>query len=223
MGGTTTSCRRRPFHRTTSDRVSPNQVPGRFDQYGFRVPAGVVSPFARRDFVSHAVYDHTSVLKTLERKWNLPALTRRDANAADLFAMVDLEAEPAFARPPRLRAPADAARSEVCLTTGPGTIPPRSAVVVGAVADTPAIGPDTLPSGVVGHPYRASLTASSTGPDARWVVLSDDLPEGLVLDRVHGTISGVPTAAGTSGVTIGVSQGSGPLGARSYSVTVTAA
>ena len=46
---------------------SPNQAPGRFDQYGFRVPAGVVSSFARRAFVSHAVYDHTSVLKTVER------------------------------------------------------------------------------------------------------------------------------------------------------------
>ena len=39
--------------------------------------AGVVSPYARRDYVSHTVYDHTSVLKTVETKWNLPALTRR--------------------------------------------------------------------------------------------------------------------------------------------------
>ena len=55
--------------------------PGGFDRYGFRVPCGVVSPYAKKDFVSHTVYDHTSILKTVEEKWNLPALTRRDANA----------------------------------------------------------------------------------------------------------------------------------------------
>ena len=33
-----------------------------------------VSPYARRDHVSHTVFDHTSILKTVEEKWNLPAL-----------------------------------------------------------------------------------------------------------------------------------------------------
>jgi phospholipase C len=202
--------------------LSPNQVPGRFDQYGFRVPAGVVSPYANRDFVSHRLYDHTSVLKTLERKWNLPALTRRDANANDVFDMVDLQAPPGFARPPTLKAPADPALSEVCLETGPGTIPPRRAVVVGAVPGTPVIGPSSLPPGVVGRPYQSTLTASSVGRRARWIVLSDDLPAGLVLDQHTGAISGTPTASGSFGVTIGVSQGEGPVGAQSYSVTVAA-
>ena len=50
----------------------------------------MVSPYAKKDFVSHTVYDHTSILKTVEEKWNLPALTRRDANANSLFDMVDL-------------------------------------------------------------------------------------------------------------------------------------
>jgi phospholipase C len=203
--------------------LSPNQVPGRFNQYGFRVPAGVVSPFAIRDFVSHTVYDHTSVLMTLERKWNLPALTRRDANANDLFDMVDLHAPPAFSSPPGLRSPADPALSESCLATGPGTIPPRRAVTVGAVPTTPVIGPAGLPAGVVGTPYRTSLTAPSVGRGAQWTILSDDLPAGLVLDKHTGTISGVPTAAGSTGVTIGVSQGRGPVGARAYSVVVAAA
>jgi phospholipase C len=87
-----------------------------------------VSPYARPDFVSHTVYDHTSVLKTLETKWNLPALTRRDANATDLLAMIDLKAKPAFLTPPRLADPANAAKSYRCLATGPGQIPPPSAV-----------------------------------------------------------------------------------------------
>jgi phospholipase C len=108
--------------------LPPGSLPGGFDLYGFRVPAGVVSPYARRDFVSHTVYDHTSILKTVETKWNLPALTRRDANASDILAMIDLKAKPAFLTPPRLPYPANAATSYRCLATGPGQIPPPSAV-----------------------------------------------------------------------------------------------
>ena len=108
--------------------LPPGFYPGTFGRYGFRVPAGVVSPYARRDFVSHTVYDHTSVLKTIETKWNLPALTRRDANAADVLAMVDLKSKPAYLTPPTLPDPANAALSYTCLATGPGQIPPPSAV-----------------------------------------------------------------------------------------------
>ena len=73
--------------------LKPGDPPGGFDRYGFRVPSGVVSPYAKKDFVSHTIYDHTSILKTVEEKWNLPALTRRDANANSLFDMLDLDKE----------------------------------------------------------------------------------------------------------------------------------
>lgn len=108
--------------------LKPGDPPGAFDQYGFRVPAGVVSPYAKKDFVSHTIYDHTSILKTVEEKWNLPALTRRDANANGMFDMLDLHAKPAFLDPPRLPAAVDPAAKAGCLITGPGTIPPPSAV-----------------------------------------------------------------------------------------------
>jgi phospholipase C len=39
---------------------------GRYDRYGFRVPAVIVSPFAKPGFVSSMVYDHTSALKPIE-------------------------------------------------------------------------------------------------------------------------------------------------------------
>jgi phospholipase C len=48
---------------------------------GFRVPNIVVSPWAKPNHVSHVFYDHTSVLRTIEYKWNLPALTQRDLAA----------------------------------------------------------------------------------------------------------------------------------------------
>jgi phospholipase C len=108
--------------------LQPGDPPGGFDRYGFRVPAGVVSPYAKRKFVSHTIYDHTSILKTVEEKWNLPALTRRDANANGLFDMLDLHRSPAFLTPPTLPAAADPNLRAGCLSTGAGTIPPASAV-----------------------------------------------------------------------------------------------
>ena len=108
--------------------LGPGDPPGGFDRYGFRVPCAVVSPYAKKNHVSHTVYDHTSVLKTVEEKWNLPALTRRDANANSLFDMLDLENKPAFLKPPKLPAAPNPTLKAGCLTTGPGTIPPPSAV-----------------------------------------------------------------------------------------------
>jgi uncharacterized OB-fold protein len=75
---------------------------GAYDRYAFRVPAVVVAPFARRKYVSHVVHDHTSILKLVERKCNLAALTDRDANADDLIDTLDLRGRPAWSgSPPR--------------------------------------------------------------------------------------------------------------------------
>ena len=76
-----------------------------YDRYGFRVPAVIVSPYARPDFVLHDVLDHTSVLKLIEEKWNLPPLTRRDAAAVSPLGALDLDAPPAFLTPPELPEP----------------------------------------------------------------------------------------------------------------------
>ncbi|HEV7887204.1 MAG TPA: alkaline phosphatase family protein [Acidimicrobiales bacterium] len=73
-----------------------------FDQLGFRVPAVVVSPYARPGFVDNTVYDHTSVLKLIEEKWGLPPLTARDAAAVSPMAMLDFNSPPAFLTPPVL-------------------------------------------------------------------------------------------------------------------------
>jgi phospholipase C len=80
--------------------------PRTYDRYGFRVPAVIVSPYARPGHVTSTVYDHTSVLKLIEQKWNLPALTRRDAAAASPLDALDLDGEPAFLKPPDLPAAA---------------------------------------------------------------------------------------------------------------------
>ncbi len=122
-----------PPRAAVPDDVPPDLVPGdvagRFDRYGFRVPAGVVSPYARERYVSPVVHDHTSVLKLVETKWNLPPLTHRDAAADDLLDSVDFDGSPRFLRPPSLAAPATPALRAGCEVTGPGVIPPASAVI----------------------------------------------------------------------------------------------
>ena len=80
--------------------------PDAYDVYGFRVPAVIVSPYARPGCVLSDVFDHTSVLKLLEEKWNLPALTQRDAAATAPLGALDLIAPPAFLTPPELPPPA---------------------------------------------------------------------------------------------------------------------
>ena len=70
----------------------PAELPGDYTRYGFRVPAVVVSPFAKKNYVSHVVHDHTSILSLVEHKWNLPALTNRDGAADNLLDCLDLDA-----------------------------------------------------------------------------------------------------------------------------------
>ena len=51
---------------------------------GTRVPAIVVSPLAKRGFVDHIQYDTTSILRTIEQRWNLAPLGARDAKVNSL-------------------------------------------------------------------------------------------------------------------------------------------
>ena len=79
--------------------------PADYTRYGFRVPAVIVSPYARPGYVCTTTLDHTSILKLIEQKWNLPPLTRRDAAAESPLDALDLDGEPAFATPPDLPEP----------------------------------------------------------------------------------------------------------------------
>jgi phospholipase C len=97
---------RRLFPQAVAEEENLTEGPAQYDRYGFRVPAVLVSPFARPDFVSSEVFDHTSVLKLAGEKWNLPALTRRDAAATAPLGLLDLDGPPAFLDPPKLPEPA---------------------------------------------------------------------------------------------------------------------
>jgi acid phosphatase len=64
------------------DHVPPPKV----DRWGpgLRVPTMIISPFAKKGFVDHTVYDTTSILKLIERRFYLAALGTRDRDAGDL-------------------------------------------------------------------------------------------------------------------------------------------
>jgi phospholipase C len=56
---------------------------------GTRVPAIVVSPFARRGYVDHTSYDTTSILKLITRRFDLQPLSGVRAGAGDFTAAFD--------------------------------------------------------------------------------------------------------------------------------------
>ena len=68
----------------TWDHVGPPKV----DRWGpgTRVPTLIISPFARKGFVDHTIYDTTSILKLIETRYHLKPLGSRDAAAGDLSA-----------------------------------------------------------------------------------------------------------------------------------------
>jgi len=96
-------------HVPPQPAVLPDAIPPRFllatdvratyDHTGFRIPLIVVSPFARKNFVSHTVMDYTAILKFIETRFNLPALTTRDAAQPDMTEFFDF-AHPAWLVPP---------------------------------------------------------------------------------------------------------------------------
>lgn len=90
------------------DHVAPGSAPDTSPTTalrGFRVPALVVSPYARRANVASGLYDHTSVLKAIEWRWGLPALTPRDANANNLAEVLDFSSAPNLSAPQYLVPP----------------------------------------------------------------------------------------------------------------------
>jgi phospholipase C len=70
-----------------------------FTYTGFRLPLLVVSPFTKKNFVSHTVADYTAILKLIEARFNVPALTQRDAAQMDMTEFFDFVNIP-WATPP---------------------------------------------------------------------------------------------------------------------------
>jgi len=74
------------------DHVAPPKV----DRWGpgKRVPALIISPYAKRGLVDKTMYDTTSILRFIEWRWGLPPLGERDAKANNLLAAFDFTQKP---------------------------------------------------------------------------------------------------------------------------------
>jgi phospholipase C len=75
-----------------------------FTYTGYRVPLIVVSPYAKKNYVSHTVADNTAILKLIETRFGLPALTKRDAAQPDMSEFFD------FTNPPWMTPPSPPAQ-----------------------------------------------------------------------------------------------------------------
>src|SRR5262249_34860251 len=76
-----------PGDTITADYV---QQGFQFDQLGVRVPAIVVSAYTPRNVIDHTVYDHTSMLKTIEELFGMRSLTARDRAASSCLHLLAL-------------------------------------------------------------------------------------------------------------------------------------
>jgi phospholipase C len=116
------------------DTVAPPRFPDLVDnpggdaqhpdhaQAGFRVPTILVSPFARHKRVERTTFEHSAILKLVEWRFGLPALTPRDAASANIAEVLD------FRRP-------DASRPTIVVPPDPGPDPCVSALRAAATAD----------------------------------------------------------------------------------------
>jgi len=86
------------------DAIPPQLETGNIvDDYsrtGFRIPLIVVSPFAKKGYVSHTVMDNTAILKFIETRFNLPSLSARDQAQPDMSEFFDFTNIPNATPPP---------------------------------------------------------------------------------------------------------------------------
>jgi len=77
----------------------------------------------------------------------------------------------------------------------------------------------SLPSGMVGTAYAASLVATGGNPPYTWTA-TGSLPPGLTLNA-NGTINGTPTASGSYTVSVRVADSQSGAATRSFPLTIT--
>ncbi|AMM22641.1 hypothetical protein AX769_21115 (plasmid) [Frondihabitans sp. PAMC 28766] len=108
------------------------------------------------------------------------------------------------------------------ITTPTGCAPVSTSGSAPVTTPSPAITSGTPTAATVGTPYRFTVTSTGT-PTPTYTVTSGTLPAGLTLNATTGEITGTPTTAGSTPVTITASNGALPSVSAIYTVTVRAA
>ncbi len=90
------------------DHVRPPRVPDvrssasiseDFGQMGMRIPAVLVSPYAKRNHVDHNIYGFESILALIRYRFGLSPLTTRDRYARNIVRSFDFESKPNYEIP----------------------------------------------------------------------------------------------------------------------------
>lgn len=94
-----------PISVPSPDGIPPimpaTNQPGDFTLTGFRVPLIVISPFSKKNFVSHTPMDSTAALKFIETRFHMAALTKRDFSMPDMTEFFDFTTDTGpWATPP---------------------------------------------------------------------------------------------------------------------------
>lgn len=94
-----------PISEVAPDSIQPiyktGDIKGSFAQSGLRVPVVVISPWTKPHYVSHVNRDYTAILKFIETRFGIPALTARDAAQDNMEEFFDF-ATPTIPTPPTL-------------------------------------------------------------------------------------------------------------------------
>jgi phospholipase C len=160
------------------------------------VPVIVVSPFSKKNYVSHQPMDYTAMLKLIETRFNLPSLTARDAAQPDMTDFFDFVNVP-WATPPSDIPTQDQSMQCVLESLSGITVSPNPApagasatvtlnlskaaiqdVTVSLSADQPGVVP---PSAVIAN------TTSSTS-------FNITVPTGITSLTITGSIGGIPVS-----------------------------
>ena len=100
-----------PQPTVSPDGIPPSDLPAgyictgktgpicNFTYTGYRIPMTVISPYSKKNYVSHTVMDSTAILKFIETRFNLPPLTKRDAAQPDMTEFFDFN-NPPWMSPP---------------------------------------------------------------------------------------------------------------------------
>ncbi len=74
------------------DHVAPPQLD--YQGLGFRVPMLVISPYAKKGYVSHTQYEFGSIVRFVEDNWNLGRLGATDVRATSIGDTFDFSSSP---------------------------------------------------------------------------------------------------------------------------------
>ncbi|CAN97323.1 MULTISPECIES: alkaline phosphatase family protein [Sorangium] len=149
-----------------------------FERLGPRVPALIISPLIPRNLVDSRVYDHTSILRTVAQRFDLPPLTKRDASANSLEHLFSLDSA---RRDTPKRLPDPAWPPELVSRSFQRAIPEMAGdpTLLGASA-----GPFVLAA--------AAVKAELAGPDA-WGAITDEVRalDGRSQEKIVDFVTGV--------------------------------